>query len=62
MPSGWMFNVSGLDALELVLANGKRFRIGTDNPNDVIEARRGGLFCAAPPAKRNRRTAGKQPG
>ena len=38
IPSGWMFNVSGLDAVELVLSNGKRFRIGTDNPQDVVEA------------------------
>jgi hypothetical protein len=30
--SGWMFNVSGRDALELELANGRRFRIGTDDP------------------------------
>ena len=38
IPSGWMFNVSGLDAVELVLSNGKRFRIGTDNPQDAVEA------------------------
>jgi hypothetical protein len=38
IPSGWMFNVSGLDAVELLLSTGKRFRIGTDNPQDVIEA------------------------
>ena len=31
-PSGWMFNVSGLDAVEIVLRNGRRFRIGTDEP------------------------------
>jgi plasmid stabilization system protein ParE len=37
-PSGWMFNVSGLDAVELTLRSGKRFRIGTDDPRDVIQA------------------------
>ena len=37
IPSGWMFNVSGLDAVELQLRNGKRFRIGTDKPNEVVE-------------------------
>jgi hypothetical protein len=37
-PTGWMFNVSGLDAVELTLSNGKRFRIGTDDPGPVIEA------------------------
>jgi hypothetical protein len=37
-PSGWMFNVSGLDAVEVALASGSRFRIGTDQPDDVIHA------------------------
>jgi hypothetical protein len=30
IPSGWMFNVAGLDAVELALADGGAFRIGTD--------------------------------
>lgn len=41
-PGGWLYNVSGLDAVELVLKNGKRFRIGTDEPRrltDAIQAR-----------------------
>ena len=29
---GWMYNVSGYDAVELDLASGKKFRIGTDEP------------------------------
>ena len=32
-PVGWMFNVAGLDAVELKMTSGKRFRIGTDDPN-----------------------------
>ena len=32
IPGGWLYNVSGLDAVELVLKNGKTFRIGTDEP------------------------------
>ncbi|MDX2345053.1 MAG: hypothetical protein QNL12_15680 [Acidimicrobiia bacterium] len=35
---GWMYNVWGLDAVELELANGKKFRIGTDEPADLIAA------------------------
>lgn len=31
-PDGWMYNVSGLEAVQLQLASGKRFRIGTDEP------------------------------
>jgi len=41
-PSGWLYNVSGLEAVELVLKNGKKFRIGTDEPralNDYIQAK-----------------------
>ena len=29
---GWMFNVSGLDAVEITTSGGKNYRIGTDEP------------------------------
>jgi len=32
IPGGWLWNVSGLDAVELRLHNGKLLRIGTDEP------------------------------
>lgn len=32
IPKGWLYNVSGLDAVELVRENGRRVRIGTDEP------------------------------
>jgi hypothetical protein len=36
---GWtLWNVSGLSAVELVLADGRRFRIGTDEPADLSRA------------------------
>lgn len=38
IPGGWMFNVWGLDAVELDLASGKKFRIGTDEPEDLLAA------------------------
>ena len=38
VPGGWMFNVWGLDAVELELANGKRFRVGTDEPAELLAA------------------------
>ena len=37
-PHGWMYNVAGLEAVELALKNGKRFRIGTDEPRDLEAA------------------------
>ncbi len=43
IPRGWMFNVSGFDAIELVLKNKRRFRIGTDEPNQLAEAVRQAL-------------------
>ena len=39
-PGGWMFNISGLDAVELKRASGKSFRIGTDQPKELTEALR----------------------
>ncbi len=38
IPHGWMYNVWGLDAVELDLPDGKKFRIGTDQPIDLITA------------------------
>ncbi|MCW8131515.1 MAG: hypothetical protein KIS92_14290 [Planctomycetota bacterium] len=38
--SGWMWNVSGLDAVELRFTNGRRFRIGTDDPQGLCDALR----------------------
>ena len=31
-PNGWLYNVSGFEAIELVLSDGRRYRIGTDDP------------------------------
>jgi hypothetical protein len=45
---GWMYNVSGYDAVELDLASGKKFRIGTEEPT-VLAAT---IAMALPPTKR----------
>ena len=37
-PHGWMYNVWGLDAVELELTSGRRFRIGTDEPDQLAAA------------------------
>jgi hypothetical protein len=37
-PHGWLYNVSGLDAVELLLRDGKTFRIGTDEPKELAAA------------------------
>ena len=38
LPYGWLYNVSGLDAIEIVMSSGKRYRIGTDQPNELAQA------------------------
>jgi hypothetical protein len=37
-PHGWLYNVSGLDAVEILMHNGKQYRIGTDQPNELHNA------------------------
>lgn len=40
---GWVLNVSGLRAVEITLASGRRYRIGSDEPAELAEA----IRCAA---------------
>lgn len=35
---GWLYNVSGLKAVKIILRNGKSTRIGTNEPEKLIEA------------------------
>jgi hypothetical protein len=37
-PHGWLYNVSGLGAVELQMRTGKRYRIGTDEPAALAAA------------------------
>ena len=37
-PHGWLFNVSGLDAVAIEMKSGRRFRIGTDEPGELSAA------------------------
>ncbi len=38
IPDGWLYCVSGLDAVELKLEDGKVIRIGTDEPDELFQA------------------------
>lgn len=42
-PKGWLYNVSGFDAVELVRKNGRVLRIGTDDPSALEQALRAAL-------------------
>jgi len=37
-PHGWLYNVSGHSAVEITLKGGQRFRIGTDEPEQLCRA------------------------
>jgi hypothetical protein len=37
-PYMWIYNVSGFDAVEIVMESGKRYRIGTDQPEELEHA------------------------
>ena len=37
-PHGWLFSVSGLDAVQIRLKNGRQYRIGTDEPERLLDA------------------------
>ena len=37
-PHGWLYNVSGLDAVTITLRDGRRFALGTDDPQGLVEA------------------------
>jgi hypothetical protein len=48
---GWMWNASGLEAVELTFSDGSRFRIGTDEPDVLCETIRREAGLGGPPAK-----------
>jgi hypothetical protein len=35
-PGGWLYNISGFSAVELLLHNGRRVRVGTDEPDTLF--------------------------
>jgi hypothetical protein len=37
-PRGWLYNVSGFDAVAITLHDGKRFALGTDDPHGLVDA------------------------
>ena len=42
-PFGWLYNVSGLDAVAITLRDGKKLALGTDDPHGLITAIRAGI-------------------
>lgn len=37
-PQGWLWRVSGSQAVQLTFRDGRRFQIGTDRPDDLLRA------------------------
>jgi hypothetical protein len=42
-PYGWLYNVSGFDAIAITLRDGKKIALGTDDPHGLAEAIRAGI-------------------
>lgn len=38
IPGGWIFNVSGWESVELQMKNGRKYRIGTDDAQALLDA------------------------
>ena len=36
-PHGWLYNVSGWEAVEITLTSGKHLRLGTDEPQRLMQ-------------------------
>ena len=47
-PRGMLYNVSGTNAVEIEMRSGQRFRIGTDEPEALVEAIRTATSSAHP--------------
>ena len=37
-PFGWLYNVSGFDAVAITLRDGRKFALGTDDPHGLVDA------------------------
>ena len=37
-PYGWLYNVSGFDAVAITLRNGRKVALGTDDPHGLVDA------------------------
>jgi hypothetical protein len=37
-PYGWLYNVSGFDAVAITLRDGRNFALGTDDPQGLVDA------------------------
>ena len=45
-PFGWLYNVSGLDAVAITLRDGRKFALGTDDPHGLVAAIRNSITRA----------------
>ena len=42
-PNGWLYNVSGFDAVAITMRDGRKFALGTDDPPGLTEAIRAAI-------------------
>lgn len=46
IPGGWMWNITGNQAVELKLKNGRLYRIGTDEPEALLQVIQGRIISS----------------
>ena len=51
-PHGWLYNVSGFWAVEITLSSGAKFRLGTDEPDELCRAIRAAARLPVPGTSR----------
>ena len=61
-PRGVLWNVSGFRAVEIDLPDGRRFRIGTDEPEELVRAITQAKGVSAPPPSRDERSPADERG
>ena len=52
---GWLYNVSGFHAVQICMKTGRKYRIGTDVPNDLENALRQSLVDDSSTSQEDRR-------
>jgi hypothetical protein len=50
-PHGWLYNVQGLDAVEIVMRSGTKYRIGSPEPDELTRALKSTVMATREPTQ-----------
>jgi hypothetical protein len=51
-PHGWLYSVSGLDAIQIKLENGRQYRVGTNRPEELFRTLEQVIRMSALPSRK----------